>query len=313
MGDAMSGTRSYQGPGRRRPRPKSRPENADERLYSVRDIAKTFNLSRRTLLYYESLGIVEPARNERTGYRSYATSDIFRLMSAILLKNLGTPARGLPCALSQQPFTAASFDQCSQQIQQRIAYCQAQQECLDKLRSLVKKTGLLEEAFIEPYYFVHDNAELGYHDFSADKNLAGLIQHLPIGGLGSISCASRSSCSAACGVQPSGVVAQDTQQRWGRTVAVRHASLIPLVSTEQLMRVGGCHCVCSYEFVRDIVGREPYAPELKRAYAYMQEHSLRPAGLPFTPYSLPSEHGFYSVVCYPVEDAVNPAGRCATF
>ena len=82
------------------------PQNSSQHLYSVRDLTTTLALSRHTLLYYEDAGIVTPARDEATGYRLYRPDDIFRLMSAILLKNVGIPPCGLAAYLSDDPFSA---------------------------------------------------------------------------------------------------------------------------------------------------------------------------------------------------------------
>lgn len=274
---------------------RSTPEHSQQRLYSVRDLATTLNVSRHTLLYYEELGIVAPEHDEETGYRWYTPDDIFRLMSSILLKNIGIPPKDLGAHLDGEPFSSERMGEYRAAIERRIEYCRAQRECMDALGALVDRVGVIEDRYVEPYYISYDRAETGYHNFPDDEGLVSLLQNMPIGGLGS--------CETGAMLDPASV------NRWGRTVAVRHVHLIEGLSAGSIDRfetMGGCRCVCLTHYDEDIFAGN-YAGCYERICAYLDEHGLREAGRPFCPYSLPSDHGFHMLTCVPVEPAADGA------
>ena len=59
--------------------------------YSVGKVAKMFNLSRTTLLYYDSIGLLTPSVRTSARYRIYSDSDIEKLYKIALYKNVGVP------------------------------------------------------------------------------------------------------------------------------------------------------------------------------------------------------------------------------
>lgn len=282
------------------------PQNSSQHLYSVRDLTTTLALSRHTLLYYEDAGIVTPARDEATGYRLYRPDDIFRLMSAILLKNVGIPPCGLAEYLSGDPFSTEHLAEYRASIERRIEYCMAQRACMDDLEELVQKVGTIEERYVQPYYVSYDRAETGYHDFPEAEGLASLLHNMPLGGLGS--------CFSDA-VQPGGSHKPESDNapavgdapvgagfaggiKWCRTVPVRFAHLIPGLP-DHLEVVGGTRCVCLTTFNEDIFAPNSGA-EAERVARYLAERSLEVAGRAFCPISLPSDHGFYMLFCVPV-------------
>lgn len=59
--------------------------------YSVGKVAKMFNLSRTTLLYHDSIGLLSPAVRSSKRYRIYSDSDIEKLRKIVLYKDAGVP------------------------------------------------------------------------------------------------------------------------------------------------------------------------------------------------------------------------------
>lgn len=261
------------------------------KVYTVSDLTSTLNISRTTLLYYEQLGIVRPERNEESGYRTYHSRDIFRLMSAILLKNVGIEPKHLADRLDSEPFSDEHFDEYLELTRHAIAYHEAQLDCLQKLNRLRHAVGTIGVVDVEPYYISYDRAEGGYHDFPDDEALVSLLANMPIGGLGS------HDREALLGDIPGRV----GSAHWGRTVAVRHAPLIEGLP-QGLAIIGGCRCVCSVTFQEDIVDPGPdIVQDRRRIQAFLDEHELRATEPAFCPYSLPSDSGFYVPSCVPVE------------
>jgi len=52
-------------------------------------LAKRCGLSRSTLLYYESIGLLAPARRNANNYRSYSDRDVLRLQQICAYRNAG--------------------------------------------------------------------------------------------------------------------------------------------------------------------------------------------------------------------------------
>ena len=59
--------------------------------YTIRQIARLAGLSRATLLYYESLGLLMPAARNASGYRLYGENELERLRSIRALREAGVP------------------------------------------------------------------------------------------------------------------------------------------------------------------------------------------------------------------------------
>ncbi len=59
--------------------------------YSIGKVAKMFNLSRTTLLYYDSIGLLTPSERSPAKYRIYSDSDIEKLKQIVLYKDVGVP------------------------------------------------------------------------------------------------------------------------------------------------------------------------------------------------------------------------------
>ena len=256
--------------------------------YTINDIVRTFGISRTTIMYYESLGIVTPRREGDQARRVYSDADVYRLMSAMLFKNAGVVPKDLTGVLDNEPLTAERFDECARLVEREIAYKHAVLERLRLYRWVCESVGKSGVRDVEPYYFVPDRADAGYRHFPEDDTLDLLMANMPLGGLGSRSC-----------VCPDGRHAD----QWGRTVPVRYAGLIEGLETDDLETVGGCTCAWGVLMVRDIRGggqREEGVAALRECAC---ERGLSLVGDVFSPFSLPSDHGFVVMSCAPVGPA----------
>jgi DNA-binding transcriptional MerR regulator len=59
-----------------------------ENTHFIGDIASQLGVSQRTIRYYEELGLIKPTRTSG-GFRVYADSEVERLKTILLLKDLG--------------------------------------------------------------------------------------------------------------------------------------------------------------------------------------------------------------------------------
>lgn len=255
--------------------------------YSVGTLVSVLGIPRSTLLYYESLGIVRPHHDSASGYRSYTNEDVFRLIDCIMLRNIGIQPKAIDDYLDDEPFSDERLDEYIGMVDRRIAYCQAQRERLVALRSLVGHIGDIGVADIEPYYIWFDGTEVGYKGFHGNEALDLLLENLPVANLGA--------------------VFQDDffditlRARWGRTVPVRYAHLIPDLP-EGTRTVGGCRCLCTVHHKDDLVNLStPQSTSRWRIRDYLGCHGLKVVGNAFVPYLVHTGKGGSFPICLPVE------------
>ena len=58
---------------------------------TISQVAKRFGLSRSTLLYYDSIGLLSPARRSAGGYRLYSEADLERMAQIQRYREAGMP------------------------------------------------------------------------------------------------------------------------------------------------------------------------------------------------------------------------------
>ncbi len=60
-------------------------------MLTISLLAKKFNLSRTTILYYEREGLLHPLKRDLNGYRLYGDKALFRLSQIVSYRALGVP------------------------------------------------------------------------------------------------------------------------------------------------------------------------------------------------------------------------------
>lgn len=60
-------------------------------LLKISDFANRHNITRRTLLYYDQIGLLHPFKIDENGYRYYASHQSMELTTILTLKELGAP------------------------------------------------------------------------------------------------------------------------------------------------------------------------------------------------------------------------------
>jgi MerR family transcriptional regulator, thiopeptide resistance regulator len=60
-------------------------------VYTIGRLAKKYGLSRSTLLYYDSIGLLKPSGHSQAGYRVYSEQDAKRLEQVCVYRRAGLP------------------------------------------------------------------------------------------------------------------------------------------------------------------------------------------------------------------------------
>jgi MerR family transcriptional regulator, thiopeptide resistance regulator len=76
-------------------------------MWTVSTLARRCGLSRSTLLYYESIGLLKPARRSAGNYRGYTETDLVRLRQICAYRNAGLKLEDI-LALLDGPETDAA-------------------------------------------------------------------------------------------------------------------------------------------------------------------------------------------------------------
>jgi DNA-binding transcriptional MerR regulator len=77
-------------------------------MFTVSKLAGSCGLSRSTLLYYESVGLVKPAARTAGNYRSYGETDLRRLQQICVYRDAGLKLADIRAILDRPEHDAAS-------------------------------------------------------------------------------------------------------------------------------------------------------------------------------------------------------------
>ena len=267
-------------------------ENDSGHRYRTGDLTKILGVSRASLVYYEQMGLVNPARNEVTGAREYCDSDVFDLIGFCALNNMGLSAKQVTSTASQtqQLFDEEHLERYTAAVTQKIAYDEALRESIDRMRRIRLRAraepDVIEE-WVERSLFIEDGGEGGYLGFKSTSELEALVANVPIAGFGILFDVDLDQRLVAW--------------RWGRTLPVRLASAAG-IQRHFPVQVGGCTCLTKIASISD--ERTPLEIEFfETLYAEARAKELTVTGTPFVPYIFPPHAGTPFEVCLPVKAA----------
>ena len=109
---------------------------ADESAYSIGDLARKFNVSLRTLRFYESRGLLSPSRQGRR--RRYGQTDADRLTVILKAKKLGFTLNEIRQMIAAEGGEAA-----------RHALKLSREKCLEQIAVFERKLAEVEAALSE--------------------------------------------------------------------------------------------------------------------------------------------------------------------
>jgi DNA-binding transcriptional MerR regulator len=77
-------------------------------MLTVTRLARHFGLSRSTVLYYESIGLLNPARSRGNNYRAYGDRDMLRLKQVCIYRDAGLKLADIRVLLDRPESDAAA-------------------------------------------------------------------------------------------------------------------------------------------------------------------------------------------------------------
>jgi DNA-binding transcriptional MerR regulator len=70
-------------------------------MYTIGQLAKRYALSRSTLIYYDSKGLLKPSGRTGSNYRMYSEGDVEKLERILLFRNAGLPLTAIGSILGK--------------------------------------------------------------------------------------------------------------------------------------------------------------------------------------------------------------------
>ena len=101
--------------------------------YTIQQLAKLSGVTRRTLRYYDQIGLLRPARTTEAGYRIYGPSQVDRLQHILFYRALGLELAEIRAALDDPDFRR------QEALQSHLAALEEQRRALDTLILTVRK------------------------------------------------------------------------------------------------------------------------------------------------------------------------------
>lgn len=159
--------------------------------FTTGELAKACHILRKTLLYYDKLGLIQPEVIMDNGYRYYKRAQLFLLELVVTLRNLDVPLTSIQTYLSSRSLTNYHnlLAQQQQNIHKEIERLQELSEKLDSYIAELNKLNCIQYGKIElvkqpeQYYFVvkgcKDSESFKERSLHAAKLFLALRDQLP--------------------------------------------------------------------------------------------------------------------------------------
>lgn len=114
-------------------------------MYTVKQLAKLAGVTRRTLHYYDEVGLLKPSRNSDNGYRYYDEEALIRLQQILLYRELDMPLDQIRAVINQTDFDIlAALDSHKSALRKRIHHLEnvikTVEDTIDHLKGKRKMT-----------------------------------------------------------------------------------------------------------------------------------------------------------------------------
>lgn len=111
-------------------------DDSGQGYYRTAAFAQLAGMNKKTLQYYDEIGLFRPARVEANGYRYYSIFQLDRLALIAALKDLGLPLKEIKRYLDSGDLALMDqlLDQQSRELARRLAQLNARKAMLERVR-----------------------------------------------------------------------------------------------------------------------------------------------------------------------------------
>jgi MerR family transcriptional regulator, thiopeptide resistance regulator len=115
-------------------------------MYTVRELSKLAGVTRRTLHYYDQIGLLAPSQVAENGYRYYSRDALLRLQQILLYRELDMPLDQIKYILDGPGFDILdALEGHRAHLQQRITRLERMVETVDNTIKVLKGVENMEE------------------------------------------------------------------------------------------------------------------------------------------------------------------------
>ena len=111
--------------------------------YTVSKLAKMAGVSRRTLRFYDEIGLLSPARVSQNGYRVYGRAEVDLLQQILIYRELGVPLEKIRSIIAAPGFDRAAA------LREHLTALNAQKAKIESLIKNVERTIRVMEGEID--------------------------------------------------------------------------------------------------------------------------------------------------------------------
>lgn len=123
-------------------------------MHTIGEISKRFGLSRSTLLYYDSIGLLTPTGRSEANYRLYSDQDVRRMEKICLYREAGLPLEKIGSVLDDhENSTIHILESQLKAINRQIVALRNQQQVILKLlggeEGLMRSRAMTKERWVD--------------------------------------------------------------------------------------------------------------------------------------------------------------------
>lgn len=122
------------------------------KFYSIGEVAKSFNISTRTMRYYDEKGLIQPARIDDNGYRFYTDKEIKKLRIIFYLKELGFSLKNIKQLMEDENVTKSLtllIDQKLNENEEKIIQLKRNKKLLTQLKESLELRSFTKDNITE--------------------------------------------------------------------------------------------------------------------------------------------------------------------
>lgn len=271
------------------------------KTYTMKALMRTLGISRSTLRYYESIGIIDPERDPISDYRLYTDEDFYRFIACDIMHNTGYEVQEARDLLREGPDARRFAELCLVKNRERLVLHNAMDRALNALTRVID--GIAdpwpELVMADSWLMYLDGCERGFDNLSLDEAHEITIRSMPATSFGGL-------------IEGDPLGPEQTTRRWGRMVSPELVELMPelVQSHVRALKLGGCPCVrMPYRvFTSEAPQRGLLDLVRDRLRNCLGSNGLRFCGQAFMANSFPVDGSFYCELYVPVK-AVSLRGR----
>ena len=100
--------------------------------YSISEFAKMVGVSKKAIMYYQNMGLLQPSEIRENGYRYYTKQDIVSLQKIVVMKRLGIPVKEIKKVLD-----SINGDNLSDSLHKQVMLIEEEIKSLSRIKKII--------------------------------------------------------------------------------------------------------------------------------------------------------------------------------